>query len=95
MLQAMRDGYSVTIMNGPILCGTTAVPQRYKCLIDAPEVEDDIRSERMPGKRYHRYYIPGAINTATKDTTKPIVVSGHLRNAGGRCEHTLDMFGEA
>ena len=79
MLQAMKRGYSITPMNGPILCGTTAVSQRYQELRDHVGVTEIITSERVPGHRYHRYFIKGALNTATKDRT--IVVSPHVRKA--------------
>jgi hypothetical protein len=80
MLQAMKRGYQVTPMNGPMLCGTTAVSQRFQELRDHPGVTELITSERVPGHRYHRYFIRGAINTATKEKNAPVIVSPHVRN---------------
>ncbi len=79
MLQAMRRGYSITPMNGPYLIGSTAVSQRYQELRDHVGVTEIITSERVPGHRYHRYFIKGALNHAAKDRT--IVVSPHVRKA--------------
>lgn len=81
MLQAMKRGYQITPMNGPMLCGTTAVSQRFQELRDHPGVTELITSERVPGHRYHRYFIKGAINTATRDRNAPVIVSPHVRNA--------------
>jgi len=92
MLLAMKRGHYVTIMNGPTLCGSTAIPQRFQELRDEPGVTEDIVSERVPGKRYHRYYIPGALNNATKETNTVITVSAHTRKAPVKCEHTMELF---
>ena len=92
MLQAMKRGHSVTIMNGPILCGSTAIPQRFQELRDEPGVTEVITSERVPGKRYHRYYIKGALNTATKAHNQDVTVSAHTRKAPVRCGHTMELF---
>ena len=80
MLQAMKQGYQVTPMNGPVTCGTTAVSQRYQELRDHPSVTEVITSERVSGERYHRYYIKGALNTATRQPDTEIQVSAHVRN---------------
>jgi hypothetical protein len=79
MLHAMRQGYQITPMNGPMLCSTTAVSQRYQELRDHPSVTEVITSERVTGERYHRYYIKGALNTATRQPETPIQVSAHVR----------------
>ena len=92
MLQAMKRGHSVTIMNGPILCGSTAIPQRFQELRDEPGVTEDIVSERVPGERYHRYYIPGAINSAIRQPNQPVMVAAHTRKAPVKCEHTMELF---
>ena len=92
MLQAMKRGHSVTPMNGPILCGTTAVSQRFQELRDEVGVTEVITSERVPGHRYHRYYIKGALNTSTKAHNQDVTVSAHTRKAPVRCESTMDLF---
>ena len=92
MLQAMKRGHSVTPMNGPILCGTTAVSQRFQELRDEVGVTEIITSERVPGHRYHRYYIKGALNTATKEKNQAVTVAAHIRKVSAKCEHTMDMF---
>jgi hypothetical protein len=79
MLQAMKQGYHITPMNGPMLCSTTAVSQRYQELRDHPSVTEVITSERVTGERYHKYYIKGALNTATRQPETPIQVSAHVR----------------
>jgi len=94
MLQAMKRGHSVTPMNGPLLCGTTAVSQRFQELRDAVGVTEVITSERVPGHRYHRYYIKGAAKKLTKQTSGPVVVSSYVRNpiAEAPTDNQLVMF---
>jgi hypothetical protein len=79
MLVAMKQGYQITPMNGPLLCSTTAVSQRFQELRDHPSVTEVITSERVSGERYHRYYIKGSLNTATRQPETPIQVSAHVR----------------
>jgi hypothetical protein len=75
----MKQGYQITPMNGPRLCSTTAVSQRYQELRDHPSVTEVITSERVTGERYHRYYIKGVLNSAKKQPETPIQVSAHVR----------------
>jgi hypothetical protein len=79
MLRAMKQGYQVTPMNGPRLCSTTAVSQRFQELRDHPSVTEVITSERVTGERYHRYYIKGALNTATRQPDTEVPVKAHVR----------------